>query len=467
MFQKHYVWLLYATVLSSPAAWAEEAALLAQANTESQSAIAAAAPTQAAPTIPDPVPAVKPLPPMTAGVVTLDAAIQRALAESPRLKSFGSARLASKGTRRQAGALPNPEIGLEAENVAGQGPYKGTDSAEMTAGVSQLIEIGGKRSARQEAANRGYDIANFDYKAARLDLIRDVTIAYAEAVAAQEEVKLAENQKNLANEVLGTVSKRVAAAAEPLIQKSKAEVALATSEIAFNKATRDLEIAKKKLASLWGQNGDGFTLDASDFFSIQSSEILSDVTRRLETTPDIARLDAELARAKANLDLERANAIPDPTLSAGVRSFRETKDQAFVFGVSLPIPVFNLNQGNIERAHHEVSKSESDKQLAVLGLSNELTRAAQELQTAHDEAESLEATILPAAEKAFSLSRQGYQAGKFPYLEVLDAQRTLFEARSQYNAALRNYHTHRAEVERLTAAHLSTDSNLEEKNDQE
>lgn len=464
MFQKHYVWLLCATVLSSPAAWAEEAALLAQANTESQPAIAAA-PIEAAPAIPDTVPAIEPLPPITTGVVTLDAAIQRALAESPRLKSFGSAMMASKGARRQAGVLPNPEIGLEAENVAGQGPYKGTDSAEMTAGVSQLIEIGGKRSARQEAADRGYDIANFDYKAARLDLIRDVTIAYADAVAAQEEVKLAEEQRNLANEVLGTVSKRVAAAAEPLIQKSKAEVALATSEIAFNKATRELEVAKKKLASLWGQNGDGFSLDASDFFSVQSSEILSDVTRRLETTPDIARLDAELARAKANLDLERANAIPDPTISAGVRSFRETKDQAFVFGVSLPIPVFNLNQGNIERAHHEVSKSESDKQLAVLGLSNELTRAAQELQTAHDEAESLKATILPAAEKAFSLSRQGYQAGKFPYLEVLDAQRTLFEARSQYNAALKNYHTHRAEVERLTAAHTAKIQQNEESNE--
>jgi len=439
MFQKPLVWLIAATILSSPA-WAEETPPV-------QSDAVEAASSPEAPAVPAAsIPA-------GGNVITLSAALEKALANSPQLKSAGSAMFASKGERRQAGALPNPEIGIEAENLAGQGPYKGTDSAEITYGVSQLIEIGGKRSARQQAASKGYEIASFDYKAARLNLIRDVTAAYADAVAAQEEVKLAEEQKKLAGEVLESVSKRVTAAAAPLIQQSKAEVALATSEIAFSKATRELEVAKKKLASLWGQDGDGFILDASDFFTIQPPAALTDAAARLTSTPDIARLEAELWRAKANLELERANAIPDPTVSVGVRDFRDSGDQAFVVGLSLPIPVFNLNQGNIAKARHEVSKSESDKQSAALDLSNELTRAAQELQTAYEESESLKVTILPAAEKAFSLSREGYQAGKFPYLEVLDAQRTLFEARSQYNAALKNYHTHRAEVERLTAAH--------------
>lgn len=444
MFQKPFLWLLAAAILSGSAAFAEESTLPAQ--TAQDNAAEAAEPQGTVAASPASLPA-------GGNVISLAVALEKALANSPQLKSAGSAMLASKGERRQAGLLPNPEIGIEAENLAGQGPYKGTDSAELTYGVSQLIEIGGKRSARQSVAGKGYEIASFDYKAARLDLIRNVTAAYADAVAAQEEVKLAEDQQKLAGDVLQTVSKRVAAAAEPLIQKSKAEVALATSEIAFNKATRELEIAKKKLASLWGQDGDGFILDASDFFTIQPPVAPADTAKQLAATPDIARLDAELWRAKANLELEQANAIPDPTISVGVRDFRETGDQAFVVGLSLPIPVFNLNQGNIAKARHEVSKSEADKQVSALELSNELIRATQELQTAYDEAGSLKNTILPAAEKAFSLSREGYQAGKFPYLEVLDAQRTLFEARSQYNASLKNYHTHRAEVERLTAVH--------------
>ncbi len=253
--------------------------------------------------------------------------------------------------------------------------------------------------------------------------------------------------------MLESVSKRVSAAAEPLIQNSKAEVALATSEIAFSRASRELEIAKRNLASFWGQEDGLYSLDASDFLAIQPPVPPMDITARLTATPEIARLEAGIARARANLDLQRANAIPDPTVSVGVRDFRETRDQAFMLGVSLPIPVWNQNQGNIAKALHEARRSEHDRQAMMRDLVNALTRAAQEMQMAFGEAESLKTIILPSAEKAFSLSRQGYQAGKFPYLEVLDAQRTLFEARSQHNAALKNYHMRRAEVERLTAVH--------------
>ncbi len=436
MFHSLYLWLCAAVILISPAAWAK-VTLLAQMSDNETATVSQR-------TV-DPAPQES----ITANAITLSAAIERALSRSPRLKSASAGMMASKGEWRQSGLLPNPDIDIEAENIAGQGLYRRTDSAEFTYGVSQLIEIGGKRSARQEAASKGYEIARLDYEAARLDLIRDVTIAYAEAVAAQEQVKLAKEQNQLAKEVLESVSNRVAAAAAPLVQKSKAEAAQAISEIAFSKAMRELKTAKKKLASLWGQDDNGYILDESDFVTIGPPFMPADATTRLQATPDIARLDARFARAKATLDLEQANAIPDPTFSVGLREFRETRDQAFVVGVSLPIPVWNLNQGNIAKARHEVSKSESDNHAEVLSLSNELTRAELELQAAYEEAKSLKSTILPATEQAFKLSRQGYQAGKLPYLEVLDAQRTLFEARSQYNAALKNYHVHRAEVERL------------------
>lgn len=425
MFLKYFVWLLCVTLPASQAGWAQA--------------------------------------PAAGDIITLNAAIETALSGSARLKAADSAVLASKGEQLQAGLRPNPEAGVEAENVAGQGPYDGMDSAEITFGVSQQFEIGGKRSARRAAATQGLEIASLEYKATRLDLIRDVTIAYADAVAAQEEVKLAGEQKKLAGEVLESVSKRVSAAAEPLIQKSKAEVALATSGIALNRALRELEITKKTLASFWGREDVLYSLDASDFLAVQPPAPLLDADARLAASPEIARLDAMAARARALLDLERANAIPDPTLSAGVREFRETRDQAFMLGVSLPIPVWNRNQGNIAKALHEANMSGHDKQAMLLEMNNALTRATQEMQSAYSEAENLKGVILPAAEKAFALSRQGYQAGRFPYLEVLDAQRTLFEARSQRNAALKNYHTRRAEVERLTAAHSGNIQSYEEK----
>lgn len=410
-------------------------------------------PTVESPATPQLAPAVSP-------VLTLDAAIGRALENSPRLKSFASAKMASKGELRQAGALPNPELGVEAENFAGKNDYKGFNSAEISYGVSQLVEIGGKRSARKDAAAQGYQIAGFEYEAARLDVIRDVTIAYAEAVAAKEAVTLAEKQKSLATEVLKNVTQRVNAAAEPLFQKSKSEVALSTSEIALDKAQRDYTIARKQLAAQWGEDAQVDDLDSSHFFEISSPAPLEGTA--IKRNPDFVRWDSELARSKANLDLERANAIPDPSISVGVRDFRESGDRAFMAGLSIPIPVFNANGGNIAKARHEVNKTESDKRAAEITLSTELMRTQQELENAYRQAQSLKDTVIPAAEKAYSLSRQGYGAGKFPYLEVLDAQRTLVEARAEYNDTLKEYHTKRAEVERMTAKNLPANNQKEE-----
>lgn len=388
-----------------------------------------------------------------AHILSLNDAIARALGESPRIKASGSALMASKGERHQAGLLPNPELSVEAENIAGRGEYKGFDSAEITVGVSQQIEIGGKRSSRVQAASRGYDIANYEYAATRLNTIRDVTIAYHEAVAAKENVKLAEEQEKLAGEVMENVTERVNAAADPLIQKSKAAVALSTSKIAASRARSDYVTARRNLSALWGMASGNYEIDSDEFLAIAKPQ-LQDSEAKLKQNPDFMRLEAELFRSKALYSLEKAKGIPNPTVSVGVRDFRESSDQAFVAGVSLPIPVLNRNQGNIAKARHEVNKTEQDKRAVELALSNDLVRSQQELETTYQQAISLKESILPAAGKAFSLARQGYRAGKFLYLEVLDAQRTLFEARQQYNTALKDYHIKMAEVDRLTAKHL-------------
>ena len=386
-------------------------------------------------------------------MITLEEAIQKALTTSPRLKAYAAGRLASEGERQQAGLWTNPEIGIEAENIAGNGPYNSFNSAEVTYGVSQLIEVGGKRGARVEVANQAVNLAGFDQETARLDLIRDVTLAYVKAVAAQEEVTLTQEQQTLAGEVLETVSNRVNAAREPLIQKSKADVTMATSRIAYEKAQRQLVTAKRLLASLWGESTNDYTLDGSAFFNITEPTHFDPTSEAWKNTPDFSRWEAEIARSKAAHQLEKANAIPDPSIDAGVRDFQESGDQAFILGVSLPIPILNQNQGNIVRARQEVARAESTRDDVALTLSSQLTEAQQELETSYHQAVALHQTILPSAEEAFKLSREGYGLGKFSYLEVLDAQRTLNETRAQYHETLKDYHRSRADVERLTAAY--------------
>lgn len=392
------------------------------------------------------------------GKLTLSAAIEKALAGSPRLKASSEARQASEGERRQAGLLPNPALSIEAENLAGRGAYRGVDAAETTIGISQLIEIGGKRSARQAMADGNIALSSQELASVKLDIIRDVTIAYADALATAEQLKLAHAQKKLAAEVLESVTKRVNAAAEPLIQKSKAEVAHSTAMIALDRAEREHQLARQKLALQWGESRTDFVLDERGFDMVAEPEPIETFIKKLENNPDYKRWNSELDRRKAALELEKAGAIPDPSISVGVRDFRDTGDQAFVMGLSLPLPVLNQNQGSIQRAGHEVSKADAERETARLAMLNQLNQTWQGLQGSYRQAMSLKESIIPAAEKAFSLARQGYSAGKFPYLEVLDAQRTLFDARVQYYQALQACHTKRAELHRLTAKHLKEGS---------
>lgn len=383
-------------------------------------------------------------------VVTLDDAIQKAMDASPRLKSITAGLEAAKGAEDQAGYWPNPELGFEAENVAVGGQFSGTDSAEYTYGLSQTVEIGGKRSARKNAAQAVREAANSDVLAERLNLERDIHIAYSEVLAEAEALKLAIDQEKLAKGVLATVSERVDAAAEPEIQRSKAEVAYATSVIAREQEERQLKIAKEKLARLWGASKLDVSLDHAHFFDLQAPTAIHSYRKKLDRIPDMQRLAYMKAEKESLLELEKAQAIPDPNFSLGVRDFRDSGDQAFIFGISLPIPVLNQNSGNVAKARAEVTQIESDARQAELMLEQQLTENWQEWNTAFSEAERMQTTLLPAAEKAFRLARSGYEKGKFPYLEVLDAQRTLFNARAQYHDSLKRYHSARANVERLT-----------------
>lgn len=387
------------------------------------------------------------------GRLSLDSAVAKALAQSPRLQAFRSGVAAAAGERRQAGARQNPEVSFSKQNFAAGPAYKVLSPGQNVYGVSQLLEIGGKIAAREEVADKGLEIATLDHQAAALDLIRDVTVAYADAVAADEFVRLAAEQKTLAQEVLASVSTRVDAAAAPQIQKSRADVERHAASVAFDNAKRNREIAYKYLATLLGDEVGSFTLDSKALFSITKPESLA-AGDALKSGPDLRRQASLQDQAKARLHLEKANAIPNPRIDAGLTRIPSANGQALLIGVALPIPVLNANRGNIQRARSDVLRAEQESRQAELVLGSELTRASQQLENAYLQATTLKNNILPSAQKAFALAREGYGLGRFPYLEVLDAQRSLFEVKRQHVAASRDYHVARAAVERLTATNL-------------
>ena len=163
-----------------------------------------------------------------------------------------------------------------------------------------------------------------------------------------------------------------------------------------------------------------------------------------------------MARHRANLELAEAAGIPDVTLSAGARHFNENDDNAFVFGVSIPLPIFDRNQGGILEARRRLAKAGQERRAVELEIIDDLAQAYQSLSSAYAEATTLKRDVLPSAQYVFEASREGYRYGKFDFLVVLDAQRTLFETRSQYIEVLNQYHQAVSEMERLIGTGLDT-----------
>jgi cobalt-zinc-cadmium efflux system outer membrane protein len=393
------------------------------------------------------------------GVITLRQALALALMHNPELRVFSWQVRASEARTLQASLLPNPEIGVRMEEIGGTGELSGFHGAETTIQLGQLIELAGKPSKRKQVASLESKLAGWDYEAKRLDVLTEVAHAFVEVLATQKKLILTDELVQLSDQIFNTVTQRVEAGKDSPIEKTKAQVALASARIEEKQARQHLESARKRLATTWGSMSPVFEsatglLEVT--FPIPSE---SELRRLLSQNPDLVRWAVEVERGQAVLELEKAKAIPDITLSGGMRRFNETDDNAVVFGVAIPLPVSNRNQGRILEAGYNLTKVQTQRSAIEARLYAALTDAHQAISSASIEVTGLKNDVLPGAQSALNASRQGYREGKFDYLVVLDAQRTFFQVRARYIQALAAYHKAKADVERLIGQDLDSVEN--------
>jgi cobalt-zinc-cadmium efflux system outer membrane protein len=376
-------------------------------------------------------------------------AIERALADDPGARASDAARDAAEAQVDQSGRLANPTLEIVQENVSGSGIYSGTDRAETTYSLRQPLDLGGDRGARRRLAERGLDAARLSAGIRRLDLIEEVEHAFIDAQAAEAALAVAEERLGVARELALAVERRVRAARDPLMAGSRAEARLAEAEIEAESARRAMLAARARLASYWGGSVD-FTVERASFDRLLASEIDG------AASPDLALAEAEADRAEAQIDVERARAFPDVDLQAGWRQFQETDETALVFGLSVPLQLWDRNRSGIARARADSARARYEHAARERALEREAGMLRVQMESARLEIEALEARVVPLSERALAQAREGYTQGGFSYIDVLDSQRALGEARMRRISALRTYHRARASLARLTGANVDT-----------
>lgn len=389
------------------------------------------------------------------GTLTLADALRAAVSRSPALAAFSWEVRARDAELLQAGAFPNPELAAEVEDFGGSGERRGFHGSQTTLSFAQLVELGGKRTKRTRVASLERDLAGWDYEAARLAVLTETTKAFVVTLALQERVTLAGEVVKIADESLKTVRATVRAGATSPVEASRAGVAAEQAAIERAKVGRALEAARAVLAASWGGRSVSFDRVTGDFGLPAHEPTLEVLTQALAENPDLARWNAELARREAVVASERAARIPDVTLGIGPRYYADGNSTALVAGFSIPLPLFNRNRGGVLQAEYRLKRAANEQAAVAVAAQAQLRSAYESLGSARAEVEALRMRALPEAEAAYSGALQGYRTGRFRFVEVLDAQRTLFELRADEIDALASYHSAAADLERLTGAPLS------------
>ncbi len=392
-------------------------------------------------------------------ILTLQEALQRTLDANPDLAAAKAEQQAAVAERRQAGRRPNPELGLALENLLGSGPYQGSDGAELTLELSLPVELGGKRRLRREAADLGLELAASAQTRARVEALATTRQRYLAVLAAQEQLQLAREQVAAANRTLQAAEERIDAGKAPRIDRLRLQGEASLAGLELSRAERSLELSRQALAAAWGAAAADFGQLEGTLTPLPDLPELAAVEGRLEQTPAAASARLASARSRNQLAQARAGRIPDPSLTLGWRHFQESDDQALLFGVALPLPLFNSGRDAVaaagSRLQGELARAQSARNEARAALRG----AWQALADARAEADLFQQQIVPGATESFAAADFGYRAGKFSLIELLDAQRTLFEARRRQLEAAYACQLAAGDLQRLLGAGPAVTSN--------
>jgi cobalt-zinc-cadmium efflux system outer membrane protein len=380
--------------------------------------------------------------------LTLGEAVRRSLRFNPAVQAAGLEIDARRAEILQAGLRPNPELGGQAENI-------GQTGQDATIELSQLFELGGKRVKRVRVAELDVGVAAWDFEAARLRVASNTAQSFIDVLVAQERLKILDDLQVVAENLGVAVDERVRAGNVSPVEAQRTQIEVTRAKAQLNEERARLTVTKRLLANYWGSQSIDFGSVRGELTSTNHIPSAEQISIELASNPDIARWAEEMIRRKAVLELARANAVPDLRLGAGAKRLEEPDETGAVVSLSVPLPLFNRNQGNIAAAETRIFKGQRESLSATTDVNAVFLEAYSRLVASAERLKALEKEILPAAKEVYEATMKGYSAGEFDLLSILDAQRTLFGTRLEIVNARGEFHKAKAQIEALIGRGLN------------
>ena len=398
--------------------------------------------------------------------LTLDQVIDEAVSRNLGLLAERFNISISEARIIQARLRPNPVLSLGGNylDILGSGFNPSTNAAgptEVNARVDYILERGSKRQERIAVAEASKAVSQLELLNSTRNLLLDVRSAFTDLLLAKENAALARASLEAFDQIVAVNKTRADAGDLARVELVRSEVA----QLQFSNQVRQTEsrvrLARHRLQALMGRLVFDPAFDVSgqlrrDPLVSAKSELTS---MALSARPDLDALRRDQARSQAELRLQLAQGKVDYTVGAavnrqfGVRGLASGNSVGVFF--SLPLPVYNKNQGEIERAKREQEQILARIRNLEQQIQAEVENAFEQQQTARQLLDRIEADLLDRAKRVREVTDFSYRRGEATFVELLDAQRTYNETMQGYNEARAEYGRAMFLIDAITGKGLS------------
>jgi len=382
--------------------------------------------------------------------VTLETAIKRTIANNPQLYEFDFKQKIIAGEAKTAALKPGYAVGVEVENFLGSGAVSGIKEMELTLTLSSVIEMGDKLDARKNVSKVKRQMLVVEKQLRSLDILGEVMRRYIDVLAGQETINAVSDAEQLARYTYQAVTRRVEAGASPLLEKKRAEAALAAARLKVETAKLQLQTNIKSLAIMWGEQQPAFSQVQGDLFALTKSPSFQGLISKLSTSPHI-QVFAQRSRVQdAQLRLTQAANQADVSWTAGIRRVSGIDETALVAGASVALFTETRNFGNYAAQKAKLDQIEQQKQASLRNLYHQINQSLDARNRALLEVSIFQQNIIPPLKEALTQVEQAYSDGRFSYLEWVSTRQELLDAQHTLIQSAKKAHQRGADIEALT-----------------
>ncbi|MCW8410105.1 TolC family protein [Legionella sp. PATHC035] len=389
--------------------------------------------------------------------LTFKQALAIAYRNNPELQAEIDKAQAMRGAFIQSGLYPNPQLALTGENFGGSGSYSGYEAAETTASITQPIPLGGRLKYLKTATYADYLASLAQINVQKAMLYMTVGVTYVDALYAGQWYQVTKKLTRLNQNIVSAIQRRVKAGAGAELDLRLAQVRLGDAKIQERKAERDALAQRAKLARLLG---DGLRVDRPLIDKGLPGLTLrwSDLLKKLPQSPQLIQMQLQLQAKRATITATKKSVWPDLNIQLGGRHFSDDGSNAVVASAFAEVPVYNRNQGKIMTAEAQYTQTAHELQGTRLDVRQNIYTVFLQAKQSNYEANLVTDSLLPLAKKSIKLAQDGYQMGRYSYIELSTALNTLYEEERHYQQAHADYHKSLIQLTALLGLHPSKES---------